>query len=279
MMAQRLPVRLRLLVGIAVLFVIVLVGTTAGPKAGDAKPAEAPAPTDPQKTIWTEADKDGFGTSTTDRSKVWYTVDDGQLTEVYYPNLGTPSVRDLQFIVSDGRTFAELETEATNHRVQLQGNGRALIYRQVNTDKSGNYRITKTYITDPAHSTVLVDVNFVSLTGKPYTLYALYDPSLDNGGADDSATSKGAQLLASDGGVASALIGGPGFAQVSSGHLGTSDGWTDLKDDYKMDWDYQSASNGNVVQTAKTTLSGLPNNQHLTLSLGFGTSTSNALEE
>src|SRR5919112_5875851 len=278
MMARRMPIGLRLLVGIAVLVAIVLVGTTAGPKASDAVPAEAPKPVDPAPAVWTQADKDGFGTSTTDTSKVWYTIDDGELTEVYYPDLGTPSVRDLQFIVSDGKTFAELETEATNHRVQLAGDGRALTYRQINTDKSGDYRITKTYVTDPARSTVLVDVNFVSLTGKPYQLYALYDPSLDNGGTDDSATSKGAQLLASDGDVASALVGGSGFAQVSSGHLGTSDGWTDLKGDFKMDWDYQSASSGNVVQTAKTTLSGVPNNQHMTLSLGFGTSTSNALQ-
>jgi glucoamylase len=283
MMAQRLPIRLHLLVGIAVIVAIVLVGTTAGPKAGDATPAEAPEPANPTPAVWTEADKDGFGTSTTESSKVWYTIDDGELTEVYYPDIGTPSVRDLQFIVSDGKTFAELETEATNHQVQLVGDGQALVYRQINTDKSGNYRITKTYVTDPARSTVLVDVNFVSLSGKPYQLYAIYDPSLNNGGTDDSATSEGARLLASDDGVsnpgvASALVGAPGFTQVSSGHLGASDGWTDLKDDYKMDWDYRSASNGNVVQTAKTSLSGLPNSQRLTLSLGFGSNTDNALQ-
>lgn len=63
--------------------------------------------------VWTHADKDGFGTSTTPGSKVWYTLNNGALTEVYYPDLDTPSVRDLQFIVSDGRTFAERETEIT----------------------------------------------------------------------------------------------------------------------------------------------------------------------
>jgi glucoamylase len=283
MMAQRLPIGLRLLVGIAVLLAMVLVGTTAGPKAGGAAPAEAPKPADPAAAVWTEADKDGFGTSTTPSSKVWYTIDDGALTEVYFPDLGTPSVRDLQFIVSDGKTFAELETEATDHQVQLV-DGRALVYRQINT-KPNTYRITKTYVTDPDRSTVLVDVKFESLTRKPYQLYVLYDPSLDNGGTDDSATSEGARLLASDvdatsgGDISSALVGSPGFAQVSSGHLGMSDGWTDLKEDYKMDWDYRSALDGNVVQTAKTTLSGLPNNQRLTLSLGFDeSSTENALQ-
>jgi glucoamylase len=136
-MAQRLPARLRLLVGMAVLVLVVWVGTTAGPKPGGAE-ITGDAPGGPgEKAIWTEADKDGFGTSTTNESKVWYTLDDGSLTEVYYPDLGTPSVRDLQFIVSDGQTFAELETEATNHQIQLV-DGRALVYRQVNTDKSGD---------------------------------------------------------------------------------------------------------------------------------------------
>jgi len=50
-------------------------------------------------TDWTEADKDGYGTSTTTTSKVWHTLDDGRLTEVFYPDLGTPSVRTLEFVV------------------------------------------------------------------------------------------------------------------------------------------------------------------------------------
>jgi glucoamylase len=244
-----------------------------------AAPNSSSAPGAPgDKAVWTAADKDGFGTSTTTGSKVWYTLNNGELTEVYYPDLGTPSVRDLQFIVSDGQTFAERETDATNQQVQLV-DGRALEYRQVNTDKSGDYRITKTYVSDPARSTVLVDVTFESLTGKPYQLYALYDPSLNNGGDNDTATSPDGKLLASDGNVSSALVGKPQLGQTSSGYLGTSDGWTDLKDDYKMDWSYGSASSpGNVVQTARTPLTGLSGSQDLTLSLGFGTTTSAALK-
>jgi glucoamylase len=46
-----------------------------------------------------------------------------------------------------------------------------------------------------------------------------------------------------------------------------------------MDWNYRSASSGNVVQTARTSVNGLPGNQHLTLSLGFGGTSSGALGE
>jgi glucoamylase len=276
-MARRLPISLRLLAGIAVFVAVVLVGTTARPNPGGAAPSGSAPGAPGEKAIWTEADKDGFGTSTTESSKVWYTLDDGKLTEVYYPDLGTPSVRDLQFIVSDGQTFAELETGATSHQVQLPDDGRSLTYRQVNTNNSRGYTITKTYVTDPSRSTVLVNVTFVS--EKPYQLYVLYDPSLNNGGDDDTATTQNGQLLASDGDVASALVGSPQFEQTSNGYKGNSDGWIDLQHDYKMDWSFGSASKpGNVVQTAKTTLTGLEGSRDLTLALGFGSKASAALK-
>src|SRR5215203_7131938 len=124
---------------------LVLVSTSLA----EAASSSSDAPGD--SAVWTPADKDGFGTSTTTASKVWYTLNNGELTEVYYPDLGTPSVRDLQFVVSDGATCAERETDATisSQEVGLV-DGRALEYRQVNTDKGGKYKITKTYVTDPA---------------------------------------------------------------------------------------------------------------------------------
>src|SRR4051794_20371044 len=226
--------------------------------------------------IWTPANKTGFGTSATTTSKAWYTLQAGKLSEVYYPDLGTPSVRDLQFIVSDGKTFAERESDSTTQRTELV-DSRSLTYRQINTEKAGRWRITKTYSTDPARNTLLIDVNFESLNHHALSLYALYDPSLANGGMDDSGQSSGSDLLASDATVASALSASPAFTQVSNGYLGTSDGWQDLHSDYTMDWTYSSAPNGNVVQTGQAGVTGLKGSQHLTLALGFGGSTTGAL--
>jgi glucoamylase len=132
----------------------------------------------------------------------------------------------------------------------------SLSYQQVDTASSGRYRITKTYVADPATSTVLVDLSFESLTGAPYQVYAYLDPSLTNTGMDDSGTCGSARLLASDGATASALIASPGLAQTSCGFLGTSDGWTDLRDDHMMDWHFASAPSGNVVQTGRLKLDG-----------------------
>ncbi|WP_257454925.1 glucan 1,4-alpha-glucosidase [Archangium lipolyticum] len=232
--------------------------------------AGPPAPGRPGSlAIWTPANKVGFGTAHGESSHVWYTLGaSGELTEVYYPTLGTPSVRDLRFVVSDGRTFAESEQDATEHRVELV-EPRSLTYRQVNTARSGRYRLTKTYVTDPGRDALLVDVRFESLSGEPYALYVVYDPSLSNDGMDDSGTSHDGVLLATDAKAASALMARPAFTRTSSGFLGVSDGWTDLREDYTLSWSYGSASEGNVVQTARLAVDGR-SRQQVTLALGFG---------
>jgi glucoamylase len=212
---------------------------------------------------WTPGNKDGFGTARPLASKVWFTLGGGELTEVYAPNLGTPSFRDLQFVVSDGSTFSERETDAAAHVTRL-ADPRSLTYRQVSSTK--RWRLTKTYVTDPQRSAVLVDVRFRSLTGQPYRLYVLADPALSNTGDDD----RGAGLTASDATNASALATAPALQRTSVGYMGASDGWTDLRDDHRMDWAYDSAAQpGNVVQTGETTLTGLRGHRRLTLALGF----------
>src|SRR3954467_9763352 len=150
--------------------------------AGVVAAALALAPGAPgQVANWTKGNKEGFGTSTTTAGKAWFTLQGGELSEVYAPDLGTPSLRDLQFVVSDGRTFTERETDV-QHRTELAA-PRSLPYRQVST--GSRWKITKTYVVDPERSSVLVDVTFESRTGRPYALYVLADPALSNTGDDD----------------------------------------------------------------------------------------------
>lgn len=242
-----------------------------------AEAASGVAPGAPGATaLWTAGNKDGFGTSTTLRSKAWFTLGGGELTEVYYPNLGTPAVRDLQFVVTDGKSWVERESEDTNRTLALT-DPRSLSYQQVNTDLAGRFRITKRYTTDPSRSALLMRVHFESLTKQRLRLYVLYDPSLSGNGDDDSGSTVGAAVLTSDAKAASALVAAPAFTKTSSGYLGTSDGWTDLRSDYAMDWNYTSAPNGNVVQTGRLALTGKSGSQDATLALGFGGSASEAL--
>jgi glucoamylase len=232
--------------------------------------AAQPAPGAPgQVANWTAGNKDGFGTATARESKAWFTLGGGELTEVYAPDLGTPSLRDLQFVVTDGATFTERETDGAVHTTAL-GDPRSLTYRQVDTAKSGRWRIAKTYVTDPRRATVLVHVTFESLTGRPYRLYVLADPALSNTGDDDRGTRAGHALIAYDAANASAIAAQPALERMSSGYLGASDGWTDLRDDHRMDWSYDAQQPGNVVQSAETPLTGLARRRELTLALSFG---------
>jgi glucan 1,4-alpha-glucosidase len=211
---------------------------------------------------------------------VWFTVADAAMTEVYYPRVDVANVRDLQLVVTDGRTFSDREGDATTSRVRLL-RGDSLRYRQVNTDRDGRYRIVKTYTTDPARASVVVDVRVVSLDGGRYTSYVLYDPSLANSGLHDSGrTVAGATLVASDTSadtpVASALAARPAFRATSSGYAGTSDGWTDLRDDHTLDWSYDDAPDGNLVQVGQ--LAAMRHGQTRALvSLGFGRAPSGAV--
>ena len=65
---------------------------------------------------WTRGAKEAVGTAYSTASRVWYTVAAGILTEVYYPTIDTPQIRDLQFLITDGSTF--FHDERREHDVE-----------------------------------------------------------------------------------------------------------------------------------------------------------------
>ena len=123
-------------------------------------------------TAQSTAAKNGFGTSTTLVSKVWFTLANGVMTEVFYPRVDLPNVQTLQFQVTIG-SKVEDESDNTLHRLELP-NPNSLTFRQINRAKTGAYTITKTYITDPRRSSVLIRVEFDTQTNAQ--LHVLFDP-------------------------------------------------------------------------------------------------------
>jgi glucoamylase len=253
---------------------VMALGIVVSPIVASASTGEAPGAPG-AASDWVTGDKDGFGTARGTTSKVWYTLHEGELSEIYYPRIDTPSTRDTQLVITDGRSFTDRESIDTIHQVCLL-DPQALIYQQIDRAKSGKYLITKTYVTDPARSTVLVDIEFRSLTGDPYQVYVLHDPALTMTGDDDTGSTQGGALVATDGTSSDAVLSSPGFTKTSSGYQGVSDGWTDLASDHRMDWTYTASQPGNVVQIGRTSLSGLTGRQHLTLAIGFATTTAAA---
>src|SRR3954466_568035 len=229
-----------------------------------------------QRTTWASADKDAFGTAIGRASRVWFTLSHGALTEVFYPRLDVPSVRDLELVVVDGRRV-ERETDATTSVVTRVA-GAGLTFRQVDTARSGRYRITKTYVTDPARAVVLADVRVESLSGRPLSVWVRYDPALRNDGDHDRGRTAGSALVTRGGAIASALATSPAFRESSSGYLGTrSDPWRDLRANGRLDRRFSEASRpGNVVQLARLPLTGLRGSQRLTMALSFAVTESRA---
>jgi glucoamylase len=231
---------------------------------------------------WLPANKTGFGTSYTTASNVWFTLEGGRLSEVYYPRIDTPSVRNLDFVVTDGQSFAVQAQDASTFTRLV--NPESLTYQIVNTDTANRWRLTTTFVTDPSRATLLINVEFTSLNGQPYQLYAVYQPQLNNpmveAPLNESGITQGAALLASDAQmqVASALVASPAFTETSNGYLGTSDGGTDLSQHYQLTAQYSSAPNGTVVQTGRLPVNGLWGSRHLTLALGFAAAESAALD-
>jgi glucoamylase len=97
-------------------------------------------------------------------------------------------MQDMQYVITDGSTFVDLERDATSHATSMPTE-KALEYTVTNTDtrQQPKYRITNTYITDPSRDTLLIQTRFESLDGGFFRLYLLANPSMASGGADNSA--------------------------------------------------------------------------------------------
>ncbi|UMP05657.1 glycoside hydrolase family 15 protein [Amycolatopsis sp. EV170708-02-1] len=241
------------------------------PAIAEAQGGEAPGAPGAHPS-WLPADKTGFGTARERASNVWFTLQGGRMSEVYYPDLSTPSVRALDLVVTDGTSFATVDSSAKAHQVRRTG---GLTYEQTITDDRRRWKLRKTYVTDPARTSVLIDVDFVSLTGRPYQVYAVADPDLTNEGSDDSARSDGASAVSSDAKTAAALAAEPAFSRTSVGYAGSSDGITQLTKSFSLK-DYATAAKGNVLITGQTSADGV-RSRDFTLSLGMGAKDSDAL--
>ncbi len=95
------------------------------------------------------ARKDCLGTARNTRSKVWYTVAGGVLSDVYSPTIDNTNVETLQYVVTDGRTFTDLQSRDMTYTVRSTDES-GMACQVTSTAKSGRYRLVSDYVTDPA---------------------------------------------------------------------------------------------------------------------------------
>lgn len=217
--------------------------------------AQESAPGGPGKDAhWATASKQGVGTSASTKSKVWFTLTQGVMTEVYYPDVTVANVHLLQFVVVDPKTKkVETEQDDAIHQIKVTRPD-SLTFQQINTAKSGAWKITKTYVTDPENDSVLIDVKFEP-KNKDLNLYVYFDPSIGNAGMGDEGRSVLGRFVAfkekaRDKG-ASALAFSSKIDQMTNNLLGENDGLMQLRQFGKIETETERSFNGNIVQVAR----------------------------
>jgi glucoamylase len=227
---------------------------------------------------WTRSDKSAVGTAYFASSRLWFTLAAGIVSEVYYPTIDRPQIRDLQLLITDGETFFHDERRDTEWALE-QLSDHSLGYRMVNTGREQDYRIVKEIIADPHYSCLLVNTRIEgdeSLLER-LKVYALLAPHLEGYGWGNSGyvhTIAGRKMLvATRAGTWLAMGASVPLLKCSCGYVGRSDGWTDLAQDKRMDWEFDAAENGNIALTAELDLS---RTREFTLGLAFGDSYHNA---
>jgi glucoamylase len=287
------------IVVVAALGVLIFGGAAAAkPAAGRSQPSgEAPGGPGAQSYL-DEARKDCFGSARETTSKVWFTVADGVLSDVFSPTIEETNVNTVQYIVTDGRTFAALQQRDMSYSVSSPDRS-GMVCQVTSTDRAHRFRLVSDYITDPARDSVVVHTTLEPLPGsggrsiRNLKVYVRYDATIDNtggggttnGGANNATVDPATTALVSSdtstptgpfsARVVAALVANRRFLAGSSGFVGTpSDGLEQLDTYHRLAHQYRSAEDGNVVQTAR--IDARPG-QPFTLALGFAPNASGAI--
>ncbi len=221
---------------------------------------------------WTRSAKDAVCTAYSSGSHLWFTTSVGVVNEIYFPTIDQPQVRDLQFLITDGETFFHEERrnlDSTTEYLDATGLG----VRIVGHSPDGRYHLFKEMITDPHLPTLLINTR---LEGDPELLkrlhlYVLLAPHLCVGGWGNNgylAEIVGHEFLtANKDDVWLALGATVPFLRASCGYVGNTDGWQDISANFKMDYQFAAALDGNIALTAEIDLR---KGYSFTLGLGFG---------
>jgi glucoamylase len=200
---------------------------------------------------WSPGPKD-LATTSLGAGRVWVTIGQGILHEVYWPTAGEPQTRDLGFIVAGPGWWDEAKV-VPGYQVSTPAPDVPLptIVRA-----TGRWRLTLEVIPMWDLDAVLVRYHLDGAGAVLHPLLAphleLHDPVAPNNGQpvgyDGLAwLGSGGELLARRAGRSLCLLADPAFILRSAGHVGVSDGWQDFHANGAMTWSYPSAGPGNVA--------------------------------
>lgn len=203
------------------------------------------------KASWDTGAKTAVGTAVNAESRVWFTIANGYINEVYFPDVDRANTRFLRFVVAGQDGFFSDEATDADHSVRATEAGIPL-FSIISQCKRRRYRLEKTIVTDPERDALVLSVQFEPAPGsESLDLYVFADPQMgDRGECNDgwAGEYKGIPMLfASRNGVFVAVACSTGFELMHCGYLGTSDGIAQLQTSGRITENYTAASEGNVA--------------------------------
>lgn len=217
---------------------------------------------------WAPAAKDAVGTAQ-GSSRLWFTMAQGIVTEVYYPRPDIPQLKDLGFIVADGNGFWIEVRRLGNYSVAWADDAIPAISI---THIHARFTLSLRICIDNERDVLMIDF---LLAGDPsLKLFVLAAPRIGENASDNQAWAEdwvGRPVLSAEQGpfgMAIAAVdrnGNSGLLQRSVGIVGASDGWQDFHRNGSMCWHYAHAGPGEVAMTAQLSSAG-------SLALGLCTS-------
>ncbi len=217
---------------------------------------------------WTSSAKDAVGCPM-GSPRLWFTIGHGIVNEIYYPRIDVPQIRDLGFIIADGRGFWSEVKRVADYDIRFLAPG-VPAFEIIH--KHARYRFRLRISPDPRREVLAVEFH---LDADPdLAAYVLLAPHLGaTGHGNRAAVEQHAGrrvLVATQGPFALALAvvdqqQRDGLGAASAGYAGRSDGWQDFQQNGTLTWAYSNAGPGNVAL-----IGALPRNG--ALGLGFGSS-------
>ncbi len=199
--------------------------------------------------MWGPGRKMAFGTAPGARSKLWYTLADGNLSEIFFPFLDRVALHELRFFVSAGGSPPVDDAADGEHAVSWLLPG-VPAFRVDTTHHE--YRLTKEFFSDPEENAMLVAVTFTPELPdlRLYTqASAHWQPGTNGNHAWVVDTHPPALLMQQQ--DTWICIVGP-FSRATVGYFRSSDLQVDLFDgDGMLTSSYEEAGPGNVAVGAE----------------------------
>ncbi len=211
------------------------------------EPAPTPGTVLPKMTVAADATP-----GTVAAARVPFSINQGDISGLAWPQSGQVNLQSLRFLVSDGRTFLHDVTRDTDVRIEPPDTTRAT-WRITYTDREGRYRLVEDISSAAGSDAVIVRTALETETGSAldYQVYLVIEPGLAGTADGDTITVNVSEAVAllSDRQPANgpptfmAIATDTPWVTASAGYLGANDGLSDLQD-LRLDQAYESAGPG-----------------------------------